>query len=62
MTEFRETQGHCQIIFSVIIVAIGYPPITETPKLNVDRWTYWNSRFDRFIVRFENDRVARIQD
>jgi hypothetical protein len=45
-----------------VIAAIGYPPITETPNLNVDRWTYWNSRFDRFIVRFENDRIAQIQD
>jgi hypothetical protein len=45
-----------------VIAAVGYPPITETPNLNGDRWTYWNSRFDRFIAYFENDRVVRIQD
>jgi hypothetical protein len=45
-----------------VLAAIGYPPITETPNLSGDRWTYWNSRFDRFIVNFENDRVVRIQD
>jgi hypothetical protein len=45
-----------------VIAAIGYPPITETPNLGVNQWTYWNSRFDRFIVHFENDLVARAQD
>ncbi|EIC31388.1 hypothetical protein [Methylomicrobium album] len=45
-----------------VIAAIGYPPITETPNLSMNQWTYWSSRFNRFIVHFENDRVARIQD
>lgn len=45
-----------------VIAAIGYPPITETPNLSVNQWTYWNSRFDRFVVHFENDRVSRVQD
>jgi len=46
----------------VVIAAIGYPPVTETLTLESDQWTYWSSRFDRFIVYFENDRVTRIQD
>lgn len=45
-----------------VIAAIGYPPQTETPNLQGDQWTYWSSRFDRFIVHFENDRVVRVQD
>ena len=45
-----------------VIAAIGYPPITETPSLLANKWTYWSSRFNRFNVYFENDRVKRIQD
>lgn len=45
-----------------VIAAIGYPPITETLTLESNQWTYWSSRFNRFIVYFENDRVTRIQD
>lgn len=45
-----------------VIAAIGYPPITETPSLNGDEWTYWSSRFNRFIVKFKNDKVVSIQD
>ncbi|QSA98861.1 hypothetical protein [Methylococcus sp. EFPC2] len=42
-------------------VAIGYPPQNSTPNLSVDDWTYWASRFDRFIVHFKNDKVAEIR-
>jgi hypothetical protein len=45
-----------------VIAAIGYPPQTETPNLQANQWTYWSSRFDRFVVHFENDRVTRVQD
>ena len=45
-----------------VIAAIGYPPITETPSLASNQWTYWSARFNRFVVYFENDRVIRIQD
>jgi hypothetical protein len=45
-----------------VIAAIGYPPITETPSLDSNEWTYWSSRFNRFIVKFKNDKVAQIQD
>jgi hypothetical protein len=45
-----------------VIAAIGYPPITETPSLNANQWTYWSSRFNRFIVHFNKDKVAKIHD
>ena len=45
-----------------VIAAIGYPPITETPSLNGDQWTYWSSRFNRFIVKYKNDKVVEVQD
>jgi len=43
-------------------VAIGYPPIIRTPSLESKEWTYWSSRFNTFIVHFENGKVSRIQD
>ena len=43
-----------------VIAAIGYPPQTQTPTLSVNDWTYWNNRFDRFIVHFKNDKVENI--
>jgi len=45
-----------------VIAALGYPPITETPVLTGNQWTYWASRFDRFVVNFDNDKVIKIQD
>lgn len=43
-----------------VIAAIGYPPQNQTPTLSMNDWTYWNNRFDRFIVHFKNDRVESI--
>jgi|GEM_PF-455662 len=43
-----------------VIAAIGYPPITQTPTLDMDEWRYWASRFDTFVVRFKNGRVSEI--
>jgi len=43
-----------------VIAAIGYPPQNQTPSLKVNDWTYWNNRFDRFIVHFRNDKVENI--
>ncbi len=43
-----------------VIAAIGYPPITQTPTLDMNEWRYWASRFDTFIVRFSNGRVKQI--
>ncbi len=43
-----------------VIAAIGYPPVTGTPSLDRDEWRYWASRFDTFIIRFKNGRVAAV--
>jgi hypothetical protein len=40
--------------------ALGYPPQNSTPSLESNDWIYWSSRYDRFIVRFKNDRVDAI--
>ncbi len=45
-----------------VIVAIGYPPITETLSLDVDTWVYWSGRFNRFNVNFSNGKVSNIKD
>lgn len=43
-----------------VIAAIGYPPVTGTPNLDMDEWRYWASRFDTFIVRFKNGKVVAV--
>ena len=43
-----------------VLAALGYPPSMGTPILKSNDWTYWASRFDRFIVRFKNDKVDAI--
>ena len=45
-----------------VIVAIGYPPQHATHSLESDQWTYWSSRFNKFIVHFSKGKVVRIQD
>lgn len=45
-----------------VLTAIGYPPQIETASIDSDQWTYWSSRFNKFIVYFENGKVIRIQD
>lgn len=45
-----------------VIVAIGYPPITETPNLEADAWMYWSSRYNKFRVNFKSGRVFSIVD
>jgi hypothetical protein len=47
---------------SAVLVAIGYPPITETLSLDVNTWVYWSARYNRFKVNFSNDRVTSIID
>lgn len=45
-----------------VIVAIGYPPITETMNLDADSWVYWSSRFNKFRVNFRHGKVSSIVD
>ncbi len=48
---------------NAVIAAIGYPPITETSSTQMNRWVYWSSRFDRFIVHFnDKGKVDRIEN
>lgn len=45
-----------------VIAAIGYPPVTETSSTQMNRWVYWNSRYDRFVVHFnDHGKVDRIE-
>ena len=45
-----------------VIVAIGYPPITQTLNLDSNLWVYWSGRFNRFNVHFKNGKVNRVED
>lgn len=45
-----------------VLAAIGYPPNIQTPSLDDDQWTYWSSRYNKFIVHFNHDRVVKIVD
>ena len=55
----RATKGMSR---EAVIAAIGYPPITETPTLDSNDWTYWTHRFNRFIVHFDLGKVEKIVD
>jgi len=45
-----------------VLASIGYPPQIATPNLDSNQWTYWSSKFNRFVVYFENGKMVRIQD
>ncbi len=45
-----------------VLVAIGYPPITETSSLDSNVWVYWSGRFNKFRVHFRNGKVYKIVD
>ena len=45
-----------------VLVAIGYPPITQTPNLDANTWVYWSGRFNRFNVNFKNGKVSSVVD
>lgn len=45
-----------------VIIAIGYPPITQTMNLDSNMWVYWSGRFNRFNVHFKNGKVSSIED
>jgi hypothetical protein len=41
-----------------VAIALGYPPRHVTPTLDMDQWTYWANRFNRFIVHFDDQGVV----
>ncbi len=43
-----------------VIFAMGYPPKIRTPDLNAKEWTFWKSRFDTFLVTFDDK--GRVED
>lgn len=43
-----------------VIVALGYPPETRTPSLELDTWTYWRDRFRSYTVRFADGKVVGV--
>ena len=43
-----------------VLAAIGYPPPHQTPSLNANEWTYWASRLNTFVVRFNHGKVEDI--
>jgi len=45
-----------------VIVAIGYPPITETMNLDSNLWVYWSGRYNKFNVHFKNGKVSKVED
>jgi hypothetical protein len=47
---------------AAVIVAIGYPPVTETSSLDNNTWVYWSGRFNRFNVHFNNGKVSKVEN
>jgi hypothetical protein len=45
-----------------VIIAIGYPPITETMNLDSNLWVYWSGRYNKFNVHFKNGKVSMVED
>lgn len=45
-----------------VVAALGFPPKHETPTSKMNSWRYWSSRFDTFVVNFENDKVKSVQN
>lgn len=45
-----------------VIIAIGYPPITETMNLESNLWVYWSGRYNKFNVHFKNGKVSMVED
>ena len=45
-----------------VIVAIGYPPITETTNLDSNLWVYWSGRYNKFNVHFKDGKVSKVED
>jgi len=44
-----------------VIAAYGYPPKHRTPALTSNAWTYWDARYERRIVTFKNNKIAKIE-
>ncbi|MCC6201037.1 MAG: hypothetical protein IT466_09725 [Moraxellaceae bacterium] len=47
---------------SAVLFARGYPPAHATPSLDSDKWIYWQSRYNRVELIFDNDRIIQIRE
>ena len=45
-----------------VILAIGYPPLRDTPALDVKTWRYWSSRWRYFTVTFDDKGIVEKVD
>ncbi len=46
-----------------VLTACGPPPATGTASLDSRSWKYWSTRFDTFLVHFDEDgKVSSIQE
>lgn len=43
-----------------VAIAMGPPPSHATPSLESDEWMYWQNRFNRLRVEFENGKVSAV--
>jgi len=43
-----------------VIVAIGYPPMHQTPSLQSPQWKYWHTGFGSYLVSW--DSAGRLKD
>jgi len=43
-----------------VIVALGYPPMHQTPSLDAPQWKYWHTGFGSFLVVWDN--AGRMKD
>ena len=45
-----------------VLMAYGYPPGYDHSSLRSDLWIYWDSRWSKKMLSFENDLLVRIAD
>ena len=44
-----------------VLMSLGYPPAHRTPVLDSPQWTYWQNRWQTFIVDFDGDKVDAVR-
>jgi hypothetical protein len=44
-----------------VLMSLGYPPAHRTPSLDAPEWHYWQNRWHQFVVYFDGNKVARVQ-
>ena len=44
-----------------VLMSLGYPPAHRTPSLDSPQWTYWQNRWQSFVVDFSGDKVDAVR-